>query len=297
MKAKNKEIVQGYLFMVPIAVLLLSLSLYPMIRTVFLSFQNVRLATMTKMSFAGLRNYLAIFNREAPNFWRTLIPNTLMYVFGSVIGQIGFGFLLAILINSKGIKGKSVFRAITILPWVVSGIIISISWRFMYEPRLGIINYLLSLLGVKNTPTWLNDPNLVMASLIIANIWHGVPFCFIIQTSGLQSISEDIYEASVIDGASSIQRLRFITIPMMKQFLIMNLIMTTMNTINSFDLIYATTKGGPLYRSEVLAVHMYRRAFDFGRLGEGSAVAVIILLMNLIFTVFYLKRNKDRFES
>lgn len=297
MKIKTKTAIQGYIFLLPILALLLALSFYPLLRTIYLSFQDVKLATLGKMQYSGLKNYLTIFRRESPNFLKTIIPNTAVYVFGSVLGQIGFGFLLALLLNNKRITGKGIFRSITILPWVVSGIIISISWRFMYEPRLGILNYLLSMAGVKTLPTWLNDPHLVMLCLIVANIWHGMPFSFIIQTSGLQSIPEEIYEAATVDGASAFQRLRFITIPMLRQFLIMNLVMTSMNTINSFDLIYATTKGGPLFKSEVMAVHMYRRAFDFGKLGEGAAVAVIILLFNLFLTVLYLRLNKEKIEG
>jgi len=296
-KIKTKTALQGYLFLLPIIVLLLALSFYPLLRTMYLSFQDVKLATLNKMSFAGFKNYLTIFRRESPNFMKTIVPNTFVYVFGSVIGQIGLGFLLALLLNNKFVKGKGIFRSITILPWVVSGIIISISWRFMYEPRLGILNHLLTLMGVQNPPTWLNDPNLVMLCLIVANIWHGMPFSFIIQTSGLQSIPEEIYEAAIVDGATSFQRLRYITIPMLRQFLVMNLVMTSMNTINSFDLIYATTKGGPLFKSEVMAVHMYRRAFDFGKLGEGAAVAVIILLFNLFLTILYLRLNKEKLEG
>lgn len=297
MKIKTKTALQGYLFLLPIIALLLALSFYPLLRTMYLSFQDVKLATLNKMSFAGFKNYLTIFRRESPNFMKTIVPNTFVYVFGSVIGQIGLGFLLALLLNNKFVKGKGIFRSITILPWVVSGIIISISWRFMYEPRLGILNHLLTLMGVQKPPTWLNDPNLVMLCLIVANIWHGMPFSFIIQTSGLQSIPEEIYEAAIVDGATSFQRLRYITIPMLRQFLVMNLVMTSMNTINSFDLIYATTKGGPLFKSEVMAVHMYRRAFDFGKLGEGAAVAVIILLFNLFLTILYLRLNKEKLEG
>lgn len=294
MKIKTKNMIQGYIFILPIVVLLLALSFYPLLRTIYLSFQNVKLSTMNNMKFSGLKNYKVLFTREEPNFFKTILPNTIYYVVGSVVGQIGIGFLLAFLVNKKSIKLRGIFRSITILPWVVSGIIISISWRFMYEPRLGILNFLLGKLGVENLPTWLNDPKLVLPCLIVANIWHGMPFSFIIQTSGLQSIDEDIYEAAVIDGASGWQQLRYITLPLLKQFLVMNLVMTSMNTINSFDLIYATTKGGPLYMSEVLAVHMYRRAFDFGKLGEGAAVAVVILILNLFLTITYLKLNREK---
>lgn len=297
MKIKTKNIIAGYAFLLPLLILLFSMSFYPLIRTIFLSFHDVRLATLSRMRFVGLKNFITIFERESPSFIKTILPNTLWYVFGSVVGQIGVGFLLAWLLNNKFIKAKGFFRSIIILPWVVSSIIISISWRFMYEPRLGILNYILSKFGVVNLPTYLNNPNTVLLCLIIANVWHGMPFSFIMQTSGLQSISEDIYEAALIDGANGWQRLRYVTIPMMRQFLVMNLVMCSMNTVNSFDLIYATTKGGPLFRSEVMAVHMYRRAFDFGRLGEGSAVSVIILALNLILTIAYLRMNRERLEG
>lgn len=297
MEIKTKNTLAGYAFLIPLAVLLLSMSFYPLVRTIFLSFHDVKLATLGNIKFVGLKNFITIFKRESPSFIAMILPTTLWYVLGSVVGQIGFGFLAAWLLSTKGLAGKGIFRSIVILPWVVSSIIISISWRFMYEPRLGILNYLLWKIGVTNLPTYLNNPDTVLLYLIIANIWHGMPFSFIIQTSGLQSISEDIYEAALIDGANGLQRLRHITIPMMRQFLVMNLVMCSMNTINSFDLIYATTKGGPLFRSEVMAVYMYRRAFDFGKLGEGSAVAVIILLLNLILTISYLRMNKERWEG
>jgi multiple sugar transport system permease protein len=297
MKISTKKNLQGYLFIVPVFILLISISFYPLLRTIFLSFHEVRLANMNNMKYVGMKNFVKIFQRAQPNFLKDIVPATIIYVAGSVIGQILIGFLFATLISQKFLKGRGAFRSIMILPWVISGIIISISWRFMYEPRLGIINNILSTWGVKDLPTWLNDPNLVLPSLIIANIWHGLPFSFIIQTSGLQSIPEEVYEAATVDGANGFQRLKYITLPMIRRFIIINLVMTSMNTINSFDFIYATTKGGPLFKSEVMAVHMYRRAFDFGKLGEGSAVAVLILLLNIILTVLYLNIKSDKAEN
>ncbi|NCB65547.1 MAG: sugar ABC transporter permease [Bacilli bacterium] len=293
----KKETLRGYLFVTPVILLLLVFSFYPLLRTVYLSFFDVRLASMNRMNFIGWKNYIALFARTSPDFFKQIIPATLIYVAGSVVGQIGFGFLLAILLQQKFVKGREFFRGIIILPWVVSGIIIAISWRFMYEPRLGIINHILLQLGNTNPPTWLNSERLVMGSLIVANIWHGMAFSFIIQTSGLHSISEELMEAAMVDGASAFQRLIYITIPLVRSFLVLNLILTSMATINSFDLIYAMTNGGPLFRTEVISVHMYHRAFDFGRLGEGSAVATIILLMNLFLTIFYLRINKRKKEE
>lgn len=291
---KTRETLRGYLFVTPIALLLLAFSLYPLLRTVYLSFFDIKLASINKMNFVGLKNYRIFFTRNSPDFFTQILPATFFYVFGSVAGQIGFGFIVALLVHQKFVKGREVFRGIIILPWVVSGIIIAISWRFMYEPRLGVLNYILTLMGNTSPPTWLNDEKLVMGCLIVANIWHGMAFSFIIQTSGLHSIPEQLMEAAMVDGANGLQRLRYITAPLMRPFIVLNVILTSMATVNSFDLIYAMTNGGPLFKTEVIAVNMYHRAFDFGKLGEGAAVATIILLLNLVLTFFYLNMNKKK---
>lgn len=291
---KHRETIRGYLFVAPVFLLLLSFSLYPLLRTVYLSFFDIKLASINRMNFVGWKNYLTFFNRNSPSLLKQILPATFFYVFGSVAGQIGFGFIVALLVNQKFVKGREIFRGIIILPWVVSGIIIAISWRFMYEPRLGVLNYVLTLFGNKSPPTWLNDTNLVMGCLIVANIWHGMAFSFIIQTSGLHSIPEDLMEAAMVDGANGFQRLQYIIGPLMRPFVVLNVILTSMATVNSFDLIYAMTNGGPLFTTEVIAVHMYHRAFDFGRLGEGAAVATVILLLNLVLTVFYLRMNNKK---
>ncbi len=290
----QKETIRGYLFVAPVLILLFLFSLYPLFKTIYFSFFDIRLASMNRKVFAGWKNYRLLFTRVNPSFFSQILPATVYYVVGSVAGQIGFGFLLAILVQQKFVKGREAIRAIIILPWVVSGIIIAISWRFMYEPRLGVLNYLLMRMGVVNPPTWLNDERLVMGCLVVANIWHGMAFSFIIQTSGLHSISDEVMEAALVDGANGLQRLTLIIIPLVRQFLVLNLILTSMATINSFDLIFAMTNGGPMFKTEVISVQMYHRAFGFGRLGEGSAIATIILLMNLILTIFYMRMNKNQ---
>jgi multiple sugar transport system permease protein len=293
----QKETIRGYLFVAPVLLLLFLFSLYPLFKTIYFSFFDIRLASMNRKVFAGWKNYRLLFTRVNPSFFSQILPATVYYVVGSVAGQIGFGFLLAILVQQKFVKGREVIRAIIILPWVVSGIIIAISWRFMYEPRLGVLNYLLASMGAGNPPTWLNDERLVMGCLVVANIWHGMAFSFIIQTSGLHSISDEVMEAALVDGANGFQRLTLIIIPLVRQFLVLNLILTSMATINSFDLIFAMTNGGPMFKTEVISVQMYHRAFGFGRLGEGSAIATIILLMNLILTIFYMRMNKNQSEG
>ncbi len=294
MLKQTKKNIQGYLFVLPIFILLTFLSVYPLMRTLILSFHKVKLSSLNMQVFVGFDNYRTIINRVIPGLFTHILPATASYVIGSIIGQLGFGFFIAIILNQYFIKRKGLFRAFIILPWVTSSIVIAISWRFMFDPRLGVLNYILQMLGNTDPPTWLNDLSLVRICLIVANIWHGMAFSFIIQTAGLQSIPEELYEAAVVDGANAMQKFSFITLPIMRPFVLLNLILTSMHTINSFDLIYAMTNGGPLYLTEVISVHLYHRAFDYGRMGEGSAVAVMILLLNLVLTFFYMRINRKK---
>lgn len=161
----------------------------------------------------------------------------------------------------------------------------------MYEPRVGVVNLLLKKIGISNVPQWLNSLTWVMPAVIIANVWQGTAFSFIMQTAGLQSIPEEVYEAAKVDGASGWQQFVYITFPLMKPFVMINTILTSMSTVNFFGLIMVMTGGGPMYKTEVISMYMYNQAFKFGYIGVGSAVAVLILLLNLILTLVYMRIN------
>jgi multiple sugar transport system permease protein len=294
MGKRSRDLTAGYLLILPAMLLLVLLLVYPLLQAVYLSLHEVKLASLNRQTYVGLRNYLKIFTFTGPSFFGQVLPATLYFVGGSIAGQLGLGLAVALLVNQKWVRGKQVFRAIFILPWVTSAIVIAISWRFMYEPRLGVLNYLLVLLGAKNLPGWLNDLKLVIPCLIVANTWHGTAFSFTMQTAGLQSIPYDLYEAATVDGAGPGQRFRFVTFPLMRPFIVINLVLISMYTINFFDLIYAMTNGGPLYRTEVIAVFLYHQAFEYGHMGTGAAVAVLILLINLALTVLYMRLNREQ---
>ena len=163
----------------------------------------------------------------------------------------------------------------------------------MYEPRLGILNFLLVNAGVKNLPGWLNDLAWVVPCLVVANVWHGTSFSFIMETAGLQSISYTLYEAATVDGAGSIARFRFITLPLLRPFLLINLILVSMYTINVFDLIYAMTGGGPYTpygQTEFVGLYIYWQAFGYLNFGMATAMAWILGSMLVGFTVIQLQR-------
>lgn len=294
MRKRARHIISGYLLILPTVFLLLLLLVYPLAQAVYLSFHEIKLTSLNKQIYVGLGNYWRVFSSEGPNFFTQVLSATFYFVAGSIVGQLGFGLAMALLVNQKWVRAKQVFRGIFILPWVTSTIVIAISWRFIFEPRLGILNHALVSLGVTELPGWLNDLHLAMPCLILANIWHGTAFSFILQTAGLQSIPSEVYEAAMVDGAGPGQRLRYVTLPLMRQFLMINLVLISMYTINFFDLIYAMTNGGPLYKSEVIAVFLYHQAFEYGHMGIGAAIAVLILIMNLILTFLYMRLNREK---
>jgi len=289
MQSRIREATSGYLLILPAVLLLFSFMVYPLFESIYMSLHKVNLASLGQQTFIGLSNYVKIFTYKGPSLFSQVLPATLYFVGGSILGQLFFGLAVALLVNQRWLKGKGIFRGIFILPWVTSSIVIAISWRFMFDPRLGVLNYLLHQLGMEMPPSWLNDLDWVMPCLIIANVWHGTAFSFTLQTAGLQSISNQLYEAATVDGASSWQQFRYITLP-----LILPLILISMYTINFFDLIYAMTNGGPLYKTEVISVFMYHQAFEYGHMGLGAAIAVLILLINVVLTFFYMRLNRKQ---
>jgi multiple sugar transport system permease protein len=294
MRKRARNIVTGYLLILPAVALLILLLVYPLVQAVYLSLHEFKLTSLSQQTYVGLKNYAKIFSYEGPNFFTQVLSATFYFVGGSIAGQLGLGLAMALLVNQRWVKAKQIFRSIFILPWVTSAIVIAISWRFMYEPRLGILNYMLVSLGVTDLPGWLNDLNLVIPCLIVANTWHGTAFSFILQTAGLQSIPYNVYEAAMVDGAGPGQRFRYVTLPLMRPFIMINLVLISMYTVNFFDLIYAMTNGGPLYKSEVIAVFLYHQAFEYGHMGIGAAAAVLILIINLVLTVIYMRLTRGQ---
>lgn len=289
---KERGVSAGYLYILPLVVGVGALTLYPAVQVVWMSFQRIELANMMHSRFAGFENYLAVFTSRNPDFL-SIVRITLSFVFGSVFFHILLGLTLALFLNIPWIRGGGILRNFYMLPWIAAGIIVGYTWSFLFEPRTGLLNYILSLLDI-SPKAWTSDVNLALPSIIAANIWRGVPYSLIIQTSGLKSIDPELYEAAYVDGAGAGQRLVKITLPLIKEFLLLNLILDTGMTFHVFDTIFAMTAGGPLYRTETFSVYMYHQGFTFGNLGRGSAVGVLLLGVSLLIAVLYLRFFRER---
>ncbi|MFC7063367.1 carbohydrate ABC transporter permease [Halobacillus seohaensis] len=232
----------------------------------------------TEMQFIGLANF-----REAlsdPIFWQAL-KNNLIVVGASVFGQIPIALFMALLLNRK-LKGGKIFRTIGFMPVVISTVIISLVWGMMYNSRMGLFNQLLENIGLGQlAQNWLGDPEWAMFSVSITIIWQFVGLYLIIFMAALQNIPREIYEASEIDGASGWNKTFHITLPMMRDAIIVAVILCISGSLRTFDLIYVMTAGGPGHSTEVLAMYMFDQTFSSTRYGYGSALSLFIFFFSL----------------
>ncbi|HET6641532.1 MAG TPA: sugar ABC transporter permease [Nitrososphaeraceae archaeon] len=276
---------QPYLFLAPSFAILLVFLIFPLSWNIYIALHDVSLTTLLKdWEYVGPENFVTLF--KDPNFY-TSLKLTLMFVGGSVALQFGVGMLMAIVLNQQ-IRGSGIYRAILIIPWTISAVIAAFSFKFILDDNFGILNYILNQMGIESVG-WLSDPNIVIWSLVIANMWYGTPFTLLFLTAGLLSINPSLYEAARIDGASKTRSLFHITLPLLKPFMIINLILITMWSINLFDIQLVMTGGGPLFSSTTASLYMYRQAFEFGLLSKGAASGIILILINLTVAIIYVK--------
>lgn len=279
----------AYAFLLPLVLLYIFLMFYPVARGTLWSLQDLSLARLAggrPSEFIGLDNYRQLFGDTT--FWTKVVPNTFVFVFGSVSLQIVIGTALAILLNQRFIRGRRIMRSVVLLPWVTANVIVAYSWVFIYDSRVGLLNTFLVDMGL-DPLSILTDRTLVMPAIVLANVWKGTAFAMLVQSSGLQTISDDLYEAASIDGAGNLAMITKITLPLLRRFTLLNILYATMSTLNVFDLIYIMTGGGPLNNSSVVGLYMYQQAFTLGRFGYGSAISMLLLIFNFILTIGFLK--------
>lgn len=280
-----------YLLLLPALSLVVALVAYPAVWAVALSLHEVPLVELDALRFVGLDNYVHLFGDD--RFWLVL-RNTVAFVGASVLGQVAIGLGLALLLERSWLDGglRRLVRLTYLLPWATTGVVVAYSWSFLFDTRFGLVNRALRWVGVANPPAWLDSVTWAMVAVVVANVWRGVPFSFLIQTSGLQSIPDRCYEAAAVGGASRLQTARHVTAPLLAPFLAANLVLVTLFTVTVFDVVYVMTGGGPLRSTEVLSLHMYEVAFDTGAFGRASAIAVVLFGCNLAVVGCYLAASR-----
>ena len=272
-------------WLLPQALLLAAFYGYPLLDVVRLSFTNANLLEPGYRYTLG--SYLSVLHR--PEFYDTARV-TAIFVFTSIAGQLVLGFLIALLIHSgvrRQVAGTVATRTIVLAAWAIPGVLIGVIWRtLLNEGSYGIVNSLLSRTPLGSV-RFLSDPQLALVSVIVANIWRGTAFSMILQYAGLQMIPNEVYEAAQVDGAGPLQQMLRVTLPMMRPILFINLVLITVATFNTFDMVLALTGGGPGRSTEVIALSVYNTIFNQFSLGRGAAIAVILLLINLAMVILY----------
>ena len=270
-----------FLLALPAIILITLFAIYPVIQAIYLSLFDVGLLKQDKI-FVGLHNYLKLFHDS--NFHNSLIIS-LIYIISAVILQLILGMILALLLNRDDLRGNSIFRMVFLIPYVISGLVVSLIWAWLYEYDFGLINALVRAVGISPIP-WLDT--FALPSTIIAYTWWTTSFSIILLESGMKSIPVVFYEAAQIDGASSLRSFIHITIPGIKSTLLITLLIITLFTLNDFNIIFILTAGGPVNKTDVLGMFMWRNAFKYFDLGYGSTIAVVFLLINFLLSGIYI---------
>lgn len=281
-----------YLLMIVPAIAFISFFIYfPLVKGGVMAFQNYSIYNMVHADFIGLDNFKTIINSKSINFGK-IIYNTLRWTILSLVFQFILGFLLALLLR-KPFRGRSVYCGFVFYPWALCGFAIGLIWSWLFNGQFGIINDLLMKLGIiKENIAWLSDPKMAMYSVVIANVWYGVPYFAIMLLAALQSVPNELYEAATLDGCNDLQQLFNVTIPYIKPTIISTVLLRSMWIVNFPELIYAMTNGGPINSTHILASLMVTKVFKDFEYGQGAAYGVLIMLLLLIYALIYLRLNR-----
>ncbi len=263
--------------------------IYPVFYGIRLSFYSLKLADIRNAPvFSGLGNFIELFQNS---FFLESLRATLTFTVGVLIAELLLGITLALLLEEK-LAGIRIFRTIFIAPIMIAPIVVGVVWRFMYDRSFGIINYLLSLIGVE-PKLWLADPDLAMLAIIISDIWQWTPFVFLLILAGLQGVPRELLDAGKIDGANYIQNLFRIKLPLISQIIVLTGLLRLIDAIRGLVVMYVMTFGGPGLSTEILSLHLYKTAFVSQRLGRASAIGVIMTVIIAIMATIIMLRTKE----
>jgi len=274
---------RAWLLMLPLLVVMISVIGWPLVDTIRLSFTDAKLVG-TEGNFVGLDNYVKMLT--GANFQRTLVTTTWFAVV-SVAAEMVLGVLAALLLNQQ-FYGRTVLRALMILPWALPTVVNATLWRLIYNPEYGALNAALTQAGLLDAyRSWLGEPNTALAALIVADCWKNFPLVALIALAALQAVPRDITAASMVDGAGPLARFRFVILPYLVGPLLVALVLRTIEAFKVFDLIWVMTRGGPANSTRTLSILVYQEAFSFQRAGSGASLALIVTLLVTMLAIAY----------
>jgi multiple sugar transport system permease protein len=268
-------------FVVPAVAVVGSVIVFPWVFTVWMSLQEWTVGGARR--FTGLSNYMRLVSDER---FLTSVGHTLVYTFLAVVLPLIFGTFAALIFNSR-LPFRGVLRGVFVMPMMATPVAVALVWTMMFHPQLGVLNYLLSLVGI-GPQAWVFNPSTVIPSLVLVETWQWTPLVMLIVLGGLAAIPAEPYESAEIDGANVLQRFRYITLPMIAPFLMVAVIIRTIDALKSFDIIYAITQGGPGTASETINLYLYSVAFAYYDVGYGSAIAVVFFAIVIALSLLML---------
>jgi raffinose/stachyose/melibiose transport system permease protein len=285
---------QGLILLAPALIVYCLFAVYPMLNVVTLSFMKWNGLTAAGR-FVGFDNYVQVFTQD-PVFWGA-VRNTVLWTLMSVIFPPAIGFALALALN-QNIPVRGPLRALFYMPVIIAPIAVATMWRWMYDPFFGLFNAVLTLVGLQGLiQDWLGDRNVALYSMFLAYIWQTVGFSLVLFLAGLQGVSPTLIEASRVDGASRFQAFRYVTLPALGPSITIVLILSIINSLKAFDIVYGMTQGGPAQSTQMLALWAFTQAMQLGDFGRGAAISVVLLVITVAIVIPYLRWSQGRRES
>lgn len=288
----QRSVVQKYLwvvfFLFPSLAGLLIFLIIPMLASLVLTFYEWDPLIPTRFIFLGLENYQTLI--KDGDFWDAL-RHTLFFIVGYIPLVLVSGLGVALLMNQKLI-GRTFFRGAFFMPVISAWVAVALMWTWIFNPKFGIINYLLGLIGITG-PAWLYDPNWAMPAIILTSVWKDTGFIMILFLSSLQSIPNEYYEAAALDGANNWAKFRYITLPLLSPTVFFTLIISLINSFQVFDQVWIMTEGGPAGATTVLVQQIVNNSFRYGRMGYAATLSWILFLIVFAVTIFQTRMQKN----
>ncbi len=282
----------AFLLLLPTMLLLGLFIAYPFVRGIVLSVTDLRVGVPG--DFVGLENYRRLWS---DSIFRTSVYNTFLYTGVTTVFKLGLGLWLAMLLN-RSFRGKAFTRAFILLPFIIPTVLSTFAWKWMFDPTFSVLNWLLYRLGaITGRINWLGDPDLAMISIMVVNIWRGVPFFAISLLAGLQTISPELSEAAAIDGARPWQRFWYVTWPLLLPVTMVVVLFSVIQTFADFQIVYVMTGGGPANATHLFATYAYQIGVGTGLLSQGAAISLAmfpILFLIVVVQLLYIRRVEVR---
>jgi multiple sugar transport system permease protein len=276
--------VLGFAMALPLLLLILGLIVYPFFYSIYLAMLNKR-----ETQFVGLSNFAFLFQMDT--FW--LVARTsVVFTFTAVFFKALLGFILAMVIHALPARGQRIWRGVSLVPWVMPLALSTLGWWWIFEPTHSALNWILVHLGATPKP-WLSEPYWARFATILVNVWYGTPFFMIMYLAGLKSIPGELFESASIDGAGAMQRLRFVTLPMLKNIIAITMLFSTIVTFANFDIVRVLTRGGPRDETHLFGTFSFRLGIEAGDVPLGAAVALVMFPI-LAVSAFFILRGVRR---